>query len=793
MKKVLAGVMALAMVLSAAPLPDNYAGVGGSVVAVSAETLSGKQVYSSNLNLNGRTLEINGDMYVTAGEINIGTGNLIVHGGLYFEGEDHSTSSTGCLIMKNGGSVTVDGDLVYRITKGATNSYNGKEPNTAGLINSGTITVGGGVYDHAPLGNNNTFQTSGSSVLKMTMTGKAPYTIQGDAGTKIAKLYTSSTASKRITLSGAAHINSLETDLYANTDGTFKIMTLSVNNKKTVDIVGNIDQQSGGVALNGGTMKVTGNFQATSGITSLGGGNLTVTGDYKLYNKTLSPGSSAGLQMTNANDRMTVGGNFWVYNTSSSANSTTLSNGILYVGGDFICGTASGQKAKISFADPHKTYLNGSKYQDVVLPDGVKFNDLYLTQNPSQYPGNITSKAKNYHWESQQTPTPAKKNLSDCAITFNSGYDLTYSGSAKTPPITVTYGGTTLQKDTDYTVSYTNNTNAGSGATVTISAASGGNYEGSKTQTFTISKKDLSLCTISVNAYDKSYSGKAKTPGVTIKNGSVPLTGSDYTISSYSNNTDAGTATIKVSAGSSGNYTGSTSTTFPIDKLDITGAAVTLEYTSTVSDGSEKRPAVKSVVKNGVTVGSGDYTVSYSGNKTAGTAIVTVTANSGSKNFTGKATANFTITTPAATAVDASNFKVTLDKTTVPLGDKPKVTVYDNSNRVLTEGTDYTLSFINDNKIGTASVTVNYTGTKYKGSSGKKNYTVRVRNGDVDLNGKVDITDVTLTISHVRGKGNLTADQLIAANVAGGSSSKVDITDVTTLISHVRGVKRIDP
>lgn len=786
MKKVLAGAMALAMVLSTAPLPNYTAGVGGSVITVSAAT-----VYDSDLNVNGRTLEINGDMYVTAGEINIGTGNLIVHGSLYFEGQDHSTSSTGYLVMKNGGSLTVDGDLVYRISTNATNKYNGTSKKTSGLIDSGTISVGGSVYDYCSLTNYNSLQMSGTSELKMTGSGK---TLMCGYNTLLNKLTVTTSTSNRLTMSGYLPAITLSNNLYATVPSgdDLKIMGLDVNGK-TFDVVGDINQQKGGVSLKGGTMKVTGNFQATSGITSLGGGSLTVTGDYKLYNKDSSKGSSAGLQMTNANDRMTVGGNFWAYNTSNSQNSTKLSNGILYVGGDFICGTASGQKAKISFADPHKTYLNGSKYQNVVLPDGVQFNDLHLTQSASQYPGNITSMAKKCTWESQQTPTPAKKNLSDCAITFNSGYDLTYSGSAKTPPITVTYGGTALQKDKDYAVSYSNNTNAGSGATVTISAVSGGNYQGSKTQSFTISKKDLSRCTISVNAYDKSYSGKAKTPGVTIKNGSLTLTSSDYTISSYSNNTDAGTATVNVSAGSSGNYTGSTSATFTIDKLDITGAAVTLEYTSTVSDGSEKKPAVKSVVKNGVTVGSGNYTVSYSGNKAVGTATVTVTANSNSKNFTGKATASFTITAPASTAVDGSNFKVTLDKTTVPLGDKPKVTVYNNSNQVLTEGTDYTLSFINDNKIGTASVTVNYTGTKYKGSSGKKNYTVRVRNGDVDLNGKVDITDVTLTISYVRGKAKLTADQLIAANVAGGSSSKVDITDVTTIIAHVRGVKRIDP
>ena len=58
-----------------------------------------------------------------------------------------------------------------------------------------------------------------------------------------------------------------------------------------------------------------------------------------------------------------------------------------------------------------------------------------------------------------------------------------YSGSAKTPSVTVKLSGTTLKKNTDYTVSYDNNVNIGT-ATVTIKGT--GKYTGTVKKSFKI-------------------------------------------------------------------------------------------------------------------------------------------------------------------------------------------------------------------------------------------------------------------------------------------------------------------
>lgn len=82
--------------------------------------------------------------------------------------------------------------------------------------------------------------------------------------------------------------------------------------------------------------------------------------------------------------------------------------------------------------------------------------------------------------------------------------------------------------------------------------------------TFTIkkaAKPDLSKCKITVSS-SVSYTGKALTPAVTIKDGTVTLKkGTDYTLS-CSNNTKIGTATVTIKG--KGNYTGIVKENFKI-------------------------------------------------------------------------------------------------------------------------------------------------------------------------------------------------------------------------------------
>ena len=139
----------------------------------------------------------------------------------------------------------------------------------------------------------------------------------------------------------------------------------------------------------------------------------------------------------------------------------------------------------------------------------------------------------------------------------------TYRGRGIKPTVTVKdKSGNKLTKDTDFTVSYANNTNVGT-ATITIKGK--GKYTGTLKKTFKVKALDLSTSyakvTIPYSSY--TYSGSAIKPAVKVKfkDGDIIPT-AQYTIS-YSNNVKVGTATITIK-GKGSNVTGTYKKTFVV-------------------------------------------------------------------------------------------------------------------------------------------------------------------------------------------------------------------------------------
>ena len=103
----------------------------------------------------------------------------------------------------------------------------------------------------------------------------------------------------------------------------------------------------------------------------------------------------------------------------------------------------------------------------------------------------------------QSGQTSAKKKISANNVTV-SPISYAYDGKAKKPAVTVKDGDTVLKAGTDYTVSYDNNTNAGT-AKVTVTGK--GNYEGTVTKTFIITvRKGTSHV---IGAYKYQVTGKS--------------------------------------------------------------------------------------------------------------------------------------------------------------------------------------------------------------------------------------------------------------------------------------------
>ena len=85
----------------------------------------------------------------------------------------------------------------------------------------------------------------------------------------------------------------------------------------------------------------------------------------------------------------------------------------------------------------------------------------------------------------------------------------TYNGSAKKPSVTVKLAGTTLKKDTDYTIKYSNNTKVGT-AKVTLTGI--GKYKGTLEKTFKINPKPTELTKLTAGSKSfKAYWKKRTT------------------------------------------------------------------------------------------------------------------------------------------------------------------------------------------------------------------------------------------------------------------------------------------
>ena len=159
--------------------------------------------------------------------------------------------------------------------------------------------------------------------------------------------------------------------------------------------------------------------------------------------------------------------------------------------------------------------------------------------------------------ETAEIPALSRISISKASVTLSTS-TYAYDGKAETPSVTVKVGGKTLKKDTDYTVSYSNNTKVGT-AKVTITGK--GNYTGSVSKTYSI-KNDFKKATVS-GISTKAFTGKNITQTITVKyNGKTLKKGTDYTVS-YSNNKSIGTATVKIAG--KGSYTGTITKTFKIN------------------------------------------------------------------------------------------------------------------------------------------------------------------------------------------------------------------------------------
>ncbi len=288
----------------------------------------------------------------------------------------------------------------------------------------------------------------------------------------------------------------------------------------------------------------------------------------------------------------------------------------------------------------HKCSVCGTSYKDnTTKATGHSYGNSVVTKQPTCTSEGSAIKTCTKCNATVTEKLPAKGHT---AVT-DKGYPATCTTAGKTDGSHCSVCNTVIKAQT-----VINATGHKSSGWIVDKAASIG-VKGSKHKECTVCKKvletaeipalsriSISKASVTLSTSTYAYDGKAKKPGVTVKlNGKTLKNGTDYTVS-YSNNTKVGTATVKITG--KGNYTGSVSKTF---KIKNNFKKATVSGISTKAFTGKNITQSITVKHNGKTLKKGtDYTVSYSNNKSIGTATVKIT---GKGSYTGTITKTFKI------------------------------------------------------------------------------------------------------------------------------------------------------
>ena len=292
---------------------------------------------------------------------------------------------------------------------------------------------------------------------------------------------------------------------------------------------------------------------------------------------------------------------------------------------------------------------------------------------------------------------------------------------------------------------------------------------------FTVSPKMLTADMVATIT-DQTYTGNAIKPAITVTDSEKTLTADDYTVT-YESNTNAGTATVKITG--KGNYTDEVSKTFTINPRALENDMITA-IDAQVYTGKAITPEPEVEYGEIKLEKDTDYTVSYESNTAVGTAAVTVTAVA-SGNYVGSATANFaigradqTLGKTDMTATYGETFEVT------PITGAQGEVIYavkSGSESLLTKGEDG--KFTAKSGTGTAYITATAAQTaNYKQTSidipvelSKAHLTAKADDKSMYVN---DTVPADLTVSYTGFVNGDTKDKVVDKDATASIAAEVD-------------------
>ncbi len=337
-----------------------------------------------------------------------------------------------------------------------------------------------------------------------------------------------------------------------------------------------------------------------------------------------------------------------------------LSSSVFYLDAESRTYTGADRKTVVKVTRSYN-FVEGSDYTVTYLDaDG---NVVEECINVGDYIVRVSALGPNCTGSVDFDFTVSQCTISNATFTYDPSSSVEYTGAPITKEISGSYNGMELIEGTDYTVSYENNVDYGN-RTASITIEGIGNYSGTRTHYFSITRHTLSADDFTVDTSTKTYTGSAITKQIS-PTGSL-VEDRDYFVS-YESNTEVGTAVITIT-GDGTNCTGSLEYHFTITSNYLTSSSFKVDTSNATYTGSaitKKITPVDSLVEGR------DYVVAYANNVGVGTASIIIT---GINNCFGQVTYTFKIVKPAA-KLHAQSIKLAKKKMAVKAGKKATVKV----------------------------------------------------------------------------------------------------------------------
>lgn len=318
-------------------------------------TVNSLCVNSGTLNLNGYSLTVNNDAYITdsSAYIDIDSGSLFVNGNLNFENSGECSLVGGLQMTNSKGAACVRGDINLLSL-------------CDGTLSAGTLELCGN-FNSNFTGNWDSFNTSSSH--KLILSGLDTQTITLPANSKLSVVEVKNFSDGGVIFTNQVSIFDLrDNGCKVSLESEENTVGWTLNSDETFD--GNMLLVAGTLDLNGHKLTITGDLLQSSGTVLVNGGELVIQGNYKLQSS--AKVNDGILNMSNDADIVRVSGDFVMQ--SNQSHDGKLSAGTLEIGGDLL---QSGNDYNFHTTGNHTVLLNGTRAQTInISSSSVKYSKI---------------------------------------------------------------------------------------------------------------------------------------------------------------------------------------------------------------------------------------------------------------------------------------------------------------------------------------------------------------------------------------------------------------------------------